>query len=211
MIVRYKHIVSVSASERVNVVGCEGTADAPCCATLEAAVAPAWEVTLLFAVCENAVGVLQRSRNAVHLRRGMPIVGIAWSHSLARLEFLRVGCWSVDTGHGHRCLCGEAGRFSKARTGVRAKTRGEQVSYSAARRIFTQSGGWNKHYMPRQHAFAFYLQSVPHNVRSSQSKDHCTCWTWMHMVQRVHRIIPHSLWQRRRAQLYSCYIIRRET
>lgn len=135
--------MSVSASERVNVVGCEGTADAPCCATLEAAVAPAWEVTLLFAACENTVGVLQRSRNAVHLRRGTPIVGIAWAHSLARLEFLRVGCWSVETGHGHRCLCGEAGRFSKARTGVRARHVAEQcprVSYSAASSLKAAAG-----------------------------------------------------------------------
>lgn len=87
----------------MNGVGCEEAADAPCCVPLEAAVAPALAVTSSFVACVSAVErVLQRSRNAVHLRSGAPIVGIAWSHSLARLKFLRVGCSSVETGH-ERC------------------------------------------------------------------------------------------------------------
>lgn len=29
----------------------------------------------------------------------------------------------------------------------------------------TQSGGWNKRYVPRQHIFAFYLQSIHHSLK----------------------------------------------
>ena len=64
-------------------------------------------VTLLFVAWASAVvGVLQRSRNAVHLRSGAPIVGIAWVHSLTKLEFLQAGGSTVDTGHGDRDICG---------------------------------------------------------------------------------------------------------
>ena len=91
-------------------VGCEDAVEAPCCVTLEAAVAPEVDVTLLFAAWASAVvGALQRSRNAVHLRSGVPIVGIAWSHSLARLEFLQADCSKDGTGHGHRHTCGGLG------------------------------------------------------------------------------------------------------
>lgn len=95
----------------------EEAVEAPCCVTLEAAVAPVLDVTLSFVAWASAVvGGLQRSRNTVHLQSGAPIVGIAWSHSLTRLEFLRVGCSSVDAGHGHRNVCRGAGRFSAVRT-----------------------------------------------------------------------------------------------
>lgn len=90
--------------------GCEGAIEAPCVVTLKGAVAPVLAVTLLFVDWASAVvSVLQRSRNAVHLRSGAPIVGIAWAHSLARHEFLLVGCSGVDTGHEHRCICGGLG------------------------------------------------------------------------------------------------------
>ena len=94
----------------MNGVGCEDGIEAPCCVTLEGAVASVLAVKLLFVAWACAfVGVLHRSRNAVHLRSGAPIVGIALGHSLTKPELLQASRLTVDTGHGHRRMCGGLG------------------------------------------------------------------------------------------------------
>lgn len=81
-----------------------------CFVTLKDAVAPVCEVTLSFVNSASAVvWMLQSSSNAVHLRSGAPIVGIAWSHSLTKLELVQAGRWSVNAGHERRHMCGRLG------------------------------------------------------------------------------------------------------
>lgn len=59
---------------------------------LEAAVAAEMAFEVSFAAWPvTYVAELQTSRRSVHVRRGAPIVGIAWSHCLLKPGSLRVG------------------------------------------------------------------------------------------------------------------------
>jgi hypothetical protein len=99
-------MVSRSAYERSDEAACGGAVEARCVVALGDAVAP-WSTTVVavsFAACANAdVGRVHRSRKAVHLRSGAPIVGIAWAHCSIEPEVQA----SRSAVYGHHALRGQ--------------------------------------------------------------------------------------------------------